>query len=287
MMSHPLQTLPTDTMLLNWSKQDPEQRLGFTGGRFTRINLWLGFLLAIAGTLAIYGVCIYFTGHWLADMLTQRGWTQHAVVFISCWAIAILWFKWRKLRFQRRALDLVVMPAEHDFILIPETADQVIERIYQVVDDPAHFLLFNRIVTALSALRNLGRVGDIDEIIRSQAGQDESSLETTYSILRGFIWAIPVLGFIGTVVGLSDAIGGFSAVLGKSEEISEITSSLKGVTSGLSTAFETTLVALIAALVIQLLLTFLKKSEEEFLDRSSEYCLKNVVSRVRILPTTT
>ena len=109
-------------------------------------------------------------------------------------------------------------------------------------------------------------------------------METSYSLLRGFIWAIPVLGFIGTVLGLSQAIGGFGEVLGTNNDMSQITSSLKIVTSGLATAFETTLEALVAALAIQLLFTFLKKHEEEFLDDCAEYCHRHVVNRLRIMP---
>ena len=109
-------------------------------------------------------------------------------------------------------------------------------------------------------------------------------METSYSLLRGFIWAIPVLGFIGTVMGLSQAIGGFGKVLGNSSDMSQITSSLKLVTAGLATAFETPLEALVAALVIQMLFTFLKKSEEEFLDQCAEYCHRHVVNRLRIMP---
>ena len=33
------------------------------------------------------------------------------------------------------------------------------------------------------------------------------------TVLRGFIWAIPVLGFIGTVIGLTQAMGRFGAAL--------------------------------------------------------------------------
>lgn len=130
----------------------------------------------------------------------------------------------------------------------------------------------------------LGRVSDVDDILRTQGEQDESSMETSYSLIQSFVWAIPVLGFIGTVLGLSDSISAFSGVLSAAEEVSQISSALRGVTAGLATAFETTLVALVAALVIQLLLTMLKKAEEEFLDDCSEYCLRDVVGRLRILP---
>jgi biopolymer transport protein ExbB/TolQ len=130
----------------------------------------------------------------------------------------------------------------------------------------------------------LGRVGDVGEILKAQAESDEGASETSYSLVSGFIWAIPVLGFIGTVLGLSDAIGHFSTVLQQADDISQIKGSLQNVTSGLSTAFETTLVALVAALAIQLWLTFLKKSEQEFLDACSDYCTTQIVNHLRIMP---
>jgi biopolymer transport protein ExbB/TolQ len=158
----------------------------------------------------------------------------------------------------------------------------VLDRIHAAVDDPRNFIIFNRLVVALANLRNLGHVGDVDDILRSQASQDEAAIDTSYSLLHGFVWAIPVLGFIGTVLGLSEAIGQFSGVLGATKDVSQISNALKGVTAGLATAFDTTLVALVAALIVQLLITVMRKNEEEFLDVAMEYGLKNVVGRLRI-----
>jgi hypothetical protein len=107
-------------------------------------------------------------------------------------------------------------------------------------------------------------------------------METSYALLQGFVWAIPVLGFIGTVLGLSQAIGSFTAVLGTGEDVSAITGALGKVTAGLATAFDTTLVALVAALIIQLLMVMTKKSEEEFLDEAMEYGIRNIVGRLRL-----
>jgi biopolymer transport protein ExbB/TolQ len=138
------------------------------------------------------------------------------------------------------------------------------------------------LVVALSNLRNLGAVGDVDGILRSQASQDEAAVDTSYSLMQGFVWAIPVLGFIGTVLGLSDAIGQFSGVLGAADDVSQISAALKGVTSGLATAFDTTLVALVAALVVQLAMTVIRRNEDAFLDEVMEYGLRNVVGRLRM-----
>ena len=125
---------------------------------------------------------------------------------------------------------------------------------------------------------------DVDEILRSQAEHDESIMESSYAIVRGLIWAIPVLGFIGTVLGLSNAIGGFSNVLASAGEMSEISAALKGVTAGLATAFDTTLVALVAALLLQMITTVVHKNEQEFLDSCTEYCHRHIVNRLRIMP---
>ena len=269
---------------LDWSRRDLEQRCGFSGGRFTRTNNVFTGILGVILAVGVYAAIMPLDGKWIHDTLTLRGPTPYAIVLLSCWSLAILFVKWRKVRLQRRSLEFHVMPEDPSFVLSAATVDPVLARVYETVDEPRNFILFNRVVVALSNLRNLGRVTDVDEILRSQASQDEASLETSYALVQGFVWAIPVLGFIGTVLGLSEAIGEFSGVLGASADVEQISQALKGVTAGLATAFETTLQALVAALVIQLLITFLRKEEEEFLDQAMDYCLRFVVGRLRILP---
>ena len=275
---------PSTAPPLDWARRDVEQRLGFPGGRFTRSNNLFTGIIAILLTIAFYAALIPLQGTWFGDMWTKRGPTPYAIAFFSWWSVAILFVKWRKLRFQRKALQYHVMPEDPAYVLSSATVEPVLARVYATVDDPRNFILFNRIVVALSNLRNLGRVTDVDEILRSQAEQDESTVETSYAMLSGFVWAIPVLGFIGTVLGLSEAIGQFSGVLGAGSDVDQISGALKGVTAGLATAFETTLEALVAALFIQLAITALRKSEEEFLDEAMDYGLRYVVGRLRILP---
>ena len=274
----------TDAVKLSWARSDVEQRFGIRGGRYTRVNNLFSFLISLALTIVFYAALIPAEGSYIVAMFTERGPTPYFICLLTSWSLAILFIKSSKLKLQRQALRYDVVPTNHDFVLSSSTVDQVIELIHATADDPREFVLYNRIMIALSNLRNLGRTSDVDHILRSQAEHEESSMETSYSLLKGFIWAIPVLGFIGTVLGLSQAIGGFGQVLQDTENINQITASLQIVTAGLATAFETTLEALVAALVLQTILTFIKKSEEEFLDNCSEYCLRRVVSRLRIIP---
>lgn len=269
---------------LDWGRSDIEQRLMVRGGRFTRVNNLLAGTIAVILSAGFYAVLQLppVAGTPFAVVFLERGPTQFAVVLLSSWCLSILLLKWMKLTFQRKALDVRVIPNEPGFVLSTATVDRVLAEIQDKVDDPKRFILFNRIVVALSNLRNLGHVGDVDDILRSQAAQDEAAMETSFAVILGFIWAIPVLGFIGTVLGLSQAIGEFSGVLGDAADIAEISGALRKVTAGLATAFDTTLVALVAALVIQLLVTIVRKQEEEFLDESMDFCIRNIVGRLRI-----
>ena len=270
--------------ILEWTRSDIEQRIGFSGGRYTRTNNTFTFLIALLLSIAFYGAVTQLEGTYFASMFLERGPIPYFIVFFFMWSLSILFVKWNKLCFQRRALDVSVLPDQSDFVLSPVTVDDVVAKLFSITDDPKHFVLFNRILVALSNLRNLGRVTDVDEMLRSQAEHDEASMETSYSLLKGFVWAIPVLGFIGTVLGLSQAIGSFGDVLASGAETNQITDSLMGVTAGLATAFETTLEALVAALLIQFCVTFLRKAEEEFLDDAREYCHRNIVNRLRMMP---
>lgn len=273
---------------LNWSKSDLEQRLGFRGGRFTSANKFLTLLSGALLTAAFYafitlGVKPSPNWRWVSDMFLERGPTQYATMFLFFWAISILFVKSRKLSLQRKALALAAIPHQADFILNPDTAPPVLERIHTLVDSTSHFLLLNRIERALSNLKNIGQISDVSNILQTQAEYDEEQVSSSYSLVGGFVWAIPVLGFIGTVLGLGVAIGSFSETLKAGGDMDSIRTSLESVTLGLATAFETTLVALVCALILQLLITYLQGRESEFLDDCNDYCHANVVARLRLM----
>ena len=265
--------------ILSWGRDDFERRLGFKGGRYTKVGAASSCFLGVLATAAFYVVLLLLPDSAFKRMFTERGWTPYAVVLLGFWSLMILMIKSSKIRLQRAALSRSILPDDPDFTLTVETVDDVADKIVRIAETPKDFLVYRRVVRTLASLRNFGKVSDVDAFFRSQAEQDENVSETTFSLLSGFLWAIPILGFIGTVIGLSAAIGRFAGVLTASSDVSP---ALKDVTAGLSTAFETTLVALAVALALQLLTTFVRKSEEELLDACSEYCTANVVLKLRV-----
>ena len=269
---------------LSFGKSDIEKRIGFPAGRYTSPALLLPFLLATLLTVGFYGGMALWPGTPFARMFTQRGPVPYVIVFLSSLSVMTLFVKHRKLALQRKALSLKLLPTDDPgFILTPASAEHILQKLFQTVDDPEKFLLTRRIHIALANLRNMGRIGDVDEVLKTQAENDEGQVDSSYTVIRGLIWAIPVLGFIGTVLGLSVALGSFGQVLTAASEMDQLRGALQKVTGGLSTAFETTLQGLVAALVIHLLMVAVRRREEQFLDRCKDYCQKNLVGKLRLI----
>lgn len=97
-------------------------------------------------------------------------------------------------------------------------------------------------------------------------------VDLRYQLLRYLAWAIPTIGFIGTVVGIASALG-----LIDPEHLD-----LKRITASLAVAFDTTVIALIESAIVVLLLNFTQKQEELAVNRAGEYCLKNLINRLYI-----
>lgn len=276
---------------LSWAEEDVENRFPlFRGGRYTTPNKALSLVLAAVLTACFFIVLHLGRGGAIPGMETlampflRPGnlWTLGPATFLFFWSVATLFIKHRKVIFQARALDLAAVPQQPDFVLNEATARTVLERLHGIVDHPRHFILLNRIERALSNLRNIGGIGDVSTILRAQAENDENQVASSFTLIQGFVWAIPVLGFIGTVLGLSVAIGGFTSTLQSNADLAAIRDNLQGVTGGLATAFETTLVALVLALVIQLYTNFLQQKETDFLDECNDYCHTHVTSKLRL-----
>lgn len=286
--SMPFGNLFTGTeKVLDWSRSDIERRLGFKGGRFTAPGTLLSLIMGAVLT-ALFYTCLVLVPqkwpetHWFAAMFLERGPCPYPTMLLFFWAVSMLWIKWRKLILQRRALGLPVMPQDPEFVLTSTSAKEVRDRMCMMVDNPHHFVLFNRIDLALANLHNIGQAADVAAILKIQAESDEAQIASSYGIIQGFMWGIPVLGFIGTVLGLSQAIGAFTDTLQAGGDLAAIRASLKTVTGGLSTAFETTLVALVCAFILQMIVSFMQSIESQFLDDCNDVCHKHVAGKLRL-----
>lgn len=259
-----------------FTQLDPEERLGLRGVKYTGVGNVASLTLGVLLSALFYGVLtlLRLRWHWQGVEMffhggaADRSFIPYLTVVLSLWAAAILIFKRRKLRAQRAVLKLR---------LTQENPEAKLRELEEKTDAPDDFLATRRLELELRhQCDGLDRV-DRAELLQIAAENDEKYLESTFTLLRGLIWAIPVLGFIGTVVGLARAVGNFGSVLAEESggRVTTLRDALGGVTGGLAVAFETTLIALAAALLLQLWLTMQLKAEEDLLDAVPDFVDRN------------
>ena len=241
----------------------------------------------------VYGLALFvrdwkMSGVTVWEYLTGFSGFPIVMMFLSCWSASILIIKALKIRAQRLALTVHIVPDDPKFTVTASTAQRIVQTIGAAVEDPRKFMYFNRIIVAMRSMRNVGRVGDIDEMLQSAAANDESVVESGYTLLKGFVWSIPVLGFIGTVVGLTQTMGSFKVVLDEAKNANNdpkiIINGLSGVLGGLDTAFITTGEALLLVFFIHMVSVFVRSADEALLDDAREGAHENIAGRVRIEP---
>ena len=277
--------------LFDWKSMDPEAMLGIPAKKFTGVNSIWAFFLGLVLTVFFYGALypfwqlksIQFINMFFPGGPEHRSWIPIGTTFLTMWCLAFLLIKSLKIKIQKKIFALNIIPSVQGFILSPDNSSAVQKMIDEQVYLPGGFIALNRIQKTLANLKNIGRVSDVSSVLNDLALADEKYIEGTYTLPKGLIWAIPVTGFIGTVLGLSDAVGGFGKVITGGAGLEVLKQSLGGVTSGLAVAFETTLIALVAALLLQLLMTLVMQKEEDLMDECANYCYQNIVSKLKMI----
>ncbi len=115
---------------------------------------------------------------------------------------------------------------------------------------------------------------DVSETVRTQAEVDLGRLVTSMATVHYLAWAIPALGFLGTVRGLS---GGLS-MAGKVDE--KLQTFIQQATGHLTVAFDCTLVALLLSLILMFLVHSVQRDEESLVIDCQQYCLEHLVNRL-------
>ena len=230
---------------------------------------------------------------YIHDLLDGR--ISELIFGLSCWAIFLIFFKWRQHRIQFktylafRQKELTNSLSEGIFV---KDVDIRIEQIgnFLAKKKIKHFqasILFVRLRRILHYLRVVPKKEELHQILNYQAEIDFNRLQNGYTLINVLIWAIPILGFIGTVFGIGQSVGEFSTFVRSMDTAAiggQMRSALGGVTSGLSIAFNTTFLALVSVIPIMLLSSLIRKSQEDLLLKVEEYCLDELLPNLHIHP---
>lgn len=243
------------------------------------VSLLLSGLLAAGATLVWFALLFPLRQTYFGALFWMRGPVPFPTTFLMFWAIAILALKWVRLRQQRDAMLLDVLPTEVSKDITVDSVDSFIAHINDLPGAGSDSFLVNRVVRGLEHFRVRRNAAETVTMMESQSEIDANNVAGSYSILKVFIWSLPILGFIGTVMGVSGAVASLAGSLG-SGGLDAMKGALQDVFGGLGTAFDTTLLALIMSMLVKIPASALQKGEEDLITRVDEYCNENLLRRL-------
>jgi biopolymer transport protein ExbB/TolQ len=186
------------------------------------------------------------------------------------WASFILLSRYLELRRQRKAFSLGMLPVEPGTRILQEDARPLQRKVDQVTETWGPFILANFIRTALAKFATSRSSNQVNETIKTQAEVDHGRLVTSLATVNYLAWAIPAIGFLGTVRGLA---GSMTLAESGGEQ-------LKIATRHLTVAFDCTLVALAVSLTLMFLIHMLQRDEEALVLDCQQFCLEHLVNRL-------
>lgn len=161
------------------------------------------------------------------------------------------------LRQERAALEDVPLPAAAPGSTDPGQAGDLARQLRKQPDVWRESFVGRRLAAALDFVHRRRSAQELDDQLRQLADVDAMTLEGSYAFSRFITWAIPILGFLGTVLGITGAIAGVTP------EVLE--QSLSTVTDGLALAFDSTALALALTMVLMFVASNLERSETRLL----------------------
>ncbi len=215
----------------------------------------------------------YFLGHPVAAAATVLFWI----------AVAVLLSKWLGVADQSNRLAAI-----RDEDLRPEEgggsspaarwleendAGHVAQRwladLLRLPEATRNSLLVQRLEELLTRQSQRGTAKHLADDLRELSGRDADAAHDSLGLVRIIVWAIPMLGFLGTVIGITQTLGGL--------DFSNGTAAVENLKSGLYVAFDTTALGLVLSVVAIFLQFPVERSEQRLLS-SIDTRVGNLVS---------
>ena len=150
--------------------------------------------------------------------------------------------------------------------------------------DALHGVLGRRWRSLLQLWSATESTSKVTDRLEAETEAFDLAQQNSYALPRILVWAIPVLGFLGTVIGIGSAVGQFDTFLSSADDIDVLRDGLANVTGGLGTAFDTTFLALAISLIVMLPLAAVERIEQRLLTRI-DLVLRNAL--LPVLPDST
>jgi biopolymer transport protein ExbB/TolQ len=211
------------------------------------------------GAAACWAFYTAILQRWVDSDLLLRYLAGHPVEYITSGlffiGLAALAMRFLNLTGQFASANLVSLPPIPFGGQPVSACDELLKDLNQLPANRHDGYLVRRLRDALEFVRRKGSADSIDHHLRHLEDQDALRMHNSFSLVRIVVWAMPILGFLGTVIGITIALANLSP--------QALEQSMTEVTAGLGVAFDTTAQALALTMVAM----FAKYGVERMEDR--------------------
>lgn len=206
--------------------------------------------------------------------VTLKDYEQEICFILMLWAFAIMATKAVSVRFQHRLTKQDLVKIVEGTSVLPEDARVYMRTIQSLPSKSSDSLLPRAAMTALQRFESTQAIQNASEAVRTVCESEADRLDSELAMIRYISWAIPSIGFIGTVRGIGGALGLAHEVFQQD--------SIVGVTENLGIAFNSTLVALVISIVIMFFVHQLQRYQEEMVIDVENWCDENLLRHLQV-----
>jgi len=171
---------------------------------------------------------------------------------------------------EKDAFDAHLLPESENWVLGIDDANQLKLNMQQL-ERQQKFLLTDLIKKACTKYRLSKSSSEALALVDAQIRIYSARFESEQAFIRYVAWAIPSVGFIGTVLGIAASLG-YANEASTPEGITKVTSML-------AVAFDTTLVALLLSIILMYGIHLLQKRQDELFSEMNSYLIENLINR--------
>ena len=202
-----------------------------------------------------------------------RDFEQETCFILMFWAMAIMGYKARDALRERRLLDESLIPVPEGISVLPEDSRDYMRPIQALPGEMREYLLPRTLLAALQRFASTRNIQDVSEAVRASCEAESDRLDSELSMVRYIAWAIPSIGFIGTVRGIGDALGQANRA---------VEGDIAGVTESLGVAFNSTFIALVISIIIMFLMHQLQLLQERLVLDTHSYADARLIRNLQV-----
>jgi biopolymer transport protein ExbB/TolQ len=197
---------------------------------------------------------------------------QEACFILGIWALAIMAFKGVSLMGERRLLDVDLVPVAEGMRILPEDTREFARQLQALPEDRQRTLLPRALLNALRRFESTHNIQDVASSTHTICESEAERLESELSMIRYISWAIPSIGFIGTVRGIGEALA---------QADKAVQGDIAGVTQSLGVAFNSTFIALLISIFLMFLVHQLQLFQERLVFDSENYANDKLIRHMK------